>query len=69
MHRIEVGMMTPEIGQKLARLGVPEKCRRIVIDIKAMDVAVVYYETYTDAETLDVLIDAALQIKGTLDVS
>ena len=64
MIALNIGTMNQEVGEKLVALGVPRGCRRVVIDIKAQDVVMVYYETFAEQPTLEAILDCMIQIKG-----
>jgi hypothetical protein len=63
MSKIIIGTITPKLGQKLTKLGVPENCRRVVIDLQVHQPAVIYYETYDDQANLDGMLDVVLKVK------
>lgn len=56
-----------EIGSKLAEAGlIPEKVRRIVIDINIDSAVTIYYETFASKETVDLIIEELIKRKNNL---
>ena len=58
-----------DFGQRLSAAGlIPGNTRRVVIDVGVDCAVVIYYETYADEKTLDIVVEELMKHPGEIVV-